>query len=222
MVPPASVERPSRTILLAETDRYILARLPRILFERLPHVAIDICPSPGQLSRMMKNASYDTVAMSPRVMQDYRSLKQKSGHHVLVPLIVTASQDESQMAEASLKGEAFDLIVKPLIPHQAARTIRLALWQNQLLRLLASKERAASRFHDHMKAFPHAFKMQQELAEKLAAYDRTIHALSTSMRRLLNFEEEQSAFDMAALVEQFTKQRALDRLFNLCKEGATR
>ncbi len=217
----ASFERPSRTLLLAETDRYALDRLTRILCERIPDISIDICPSAELLCQTLKNASYDTVVMSPALMRDYFTLQQRSVQHLLAPMIVTAFEEECPMAETSLKAEAFDLIVKPIVPFQAVQTVNVALWQNKFLRLLASKERAAVRFQEHMKAFPHAVKMQQEFVTKMAAYERTIRALSASMRQLLNIEEEQSAFDIAALVARLTKQRALNRLFNLCKQGPT-
>jgi hypothetical protein len=45
---------------------------------------------------------------------------------------------------------------------------------------------------------------------------QTFQALQSSMRRLLNVKDEQALFDMAALVEQHAKQRALDRLLHLC------
>jgi len=141
--------------------------------------------------------------------------------HLLVPLIVTASRDDVSIAETALKHEAFDLITKPIVPQEAAETVRVALWHNQLLRLLASKERATSRFHDHMKLFPHAVRMEQEFASKMAAYERTFRALSSSMHQLLTTQEEQSAFDLAALVMHLTKQQAWDRLSNLCNEGSS-
>ena len=213
----STVERPSRTVLLAETDPHILNRLPRILFEHLPHVGIDICRSSDQFPRMLKQASYDTVAMSPVLLREYRVLS----HTLRVPMIVTASRDDRSMAESALQGGAFDLIVKPIVPQEAIHTARLALWHNQLGRLLASQERAAFRFHAHMKLFPHAMTMEREFVSKMAAYERTIGALSTSMPWLLNTEEERAAFDMAAVVEQLTKQRALDRLLHLCKDGVT-
>ena len=218
---PPPIKRPSRTVLLAETDQHTLNRLPCILSEHLPHVGIDICPSSDQLPRMLKHASYDTVAMSPALLQEYRVLPHNSGHSLRVPIIVTAGRDDRSMAESALKDEAFDVIVKPIVPQEAVQTVRLALWHNQLVRLLASKERAAFRFHAHMKMFPHAVTMEQEFVGKMAAYERTIGALSTSMQWLLNTEEERSAYDMAAVVEQHTRQRALDRLLNLCKDDPT-
>ncbi len=214
-----TIERPSPTVLLAETDRYTLNHLPRILSDRLPHVTIDICSSAEQLSRMLPHASYDTVAVCPVLMQDYLALQHKISQHLLVPLIVTAGRDDLPMAKTALKDEAFDLITKPIVPDEATKTVRLALWHNQLLRLLASKERAVSRFHEHMKLFPHDVKMEQEFVGKMAAYERTIRAVSASMQRLLNAVEEESAFDIAVLLAHLTKQRALNRLFHLCEEG---
>lgn len=214
------VERPSRTVLLADTDQHILYRLPRLLFEHFPHVGIDICSSADQLPRMLKHASYDTVAVSRALLREYRILPYKTGHDALVPLIVTVSRDDRSMAESALRGEAFDVIVKPIVPQEAVQTVSLALWHNQLVRLLASKERAAFRFHAHMKMFPHAVTTEQDFIDKMAAYERTIGALSTSMPWLLNTEEG-SAYGMAAVVEQHTRQRALNRLLQMCKDGST-
>lgn len=214
-----TAETSSRTVLLAETDRHTLNHLPRILSDRLPHITIDICSSAEQLSRMLPNASYDTVAVGPVLMRDYRLLQNKIRQHLLVPMIVTAGRDDLPMAETALKDEAFDLITKPIVPDEATQTIRLALWHNRLLRLLASRERAAVRFHEHMKLFPQAVRMEQEFVSKMATYDRTIRAVSTSMQQLLSTAEEESAFDMAALVVHLTKQRALNRLFQLREEG---
>lgn len=215
----ATIERPSRTVLLVETDRYTLNQLPRILSDRLPQVTIDICSSAEQLSRILPNASYDTVAVCPVLMGDYRVVQHRISQHLLVPMIVTAGRDDLPIAETALKDEAFDLITKPIVPHEAVNTVRLALWHSQLLRLLASKERAVSRFHEHMRLFPHAVRMEQEFAGKMAAYERTIRAVSASMQRLLNADEEESAFDIAVLLAHLMKQQALNRLFHLYEEG---
>lgn len=120
-----------------------------------------------------------------------------------------------------LEGDAFDLIAKPIVADQAVQTVRLALWHHAFLRLLASRERAVTRFQQHMAAFPHAQKAEAEFISKLTAYERTFQALTVSMRLLLNFEDERSLFDMAASVESFTRKLALKRLFNMCPEGPT-
>lgn len=51
----------------------------------------------------------------------------------------TASPPEGALTQAALEWDAFDLIVKPIVPQEAALSARLALWQSKLLRLLASK-----------------------------------------------------------------------------------
>ena len=72
-----------------------------------------------------------------------------------------------------------------------------------------------------MKTFPHALKAQKEFASLLAAYERTFHALTTSLQHLLSSEEEDSLFDMAGFVESISRKQALDRLLNMCKDSMT-
>lgn len=70
-----------------------------------------------------------------------------------------------------------------------------------------------------MNNFPHARKMEEEFAMKMAAYEKTLHAISTSLHHLLDSEEERSLFDLAGFVESVAKKHPLDRLFTLCPEG---
>jgi len=209
----------SQTLLIVETDPHALEILPCIVSEHLPHVAIDICTSADELCRKSGVSSYDAVAMSPILLQAYRFLEHKGAHQFVAPLIMIAGQTDRTLAQRFLEKDAFDLIVKPIVPQEAAQTVRLALWQHRLLRLLASKERAWSRFQPHMEAFPHALKAEEEFASKFAAYEQTFQALNTRMRLLLNIEEERALFDMAESVERLTKKRAWDRLLSLCEEG---
>ncbi|MBK9307947.1 MAG: hypothetical protein IPM58_12885 [Nitrospira sp.] len=210
-----------QVVLIAETDAHTRDRLPRILSSHFPNVTLDRCASVDELTSKLRQWSYHSVAISPPLIPTYRLFKQKQQQQLLVPLLVTAGQDDHQEAYRALVDDAFDLIVKPLVPHEAVRSVRLALWQNKLLRLLASKERASERFRQHMAAFPHAVKAEEEYRTKLDAYDRTLNALQASLRLLLNEEDEQSLFDTAASVEFFTRQRALARLVNMNLGGTT-
>jgi DNA-binding response OmpR family regulator len=210
-----------QAVFLAETDPRTLDLLPRILSEHLPSVDIDICTSGEALARKLSAASYDTVAISPGLLREYRRLRPQKPYHLIAPILVTASQEERALASMALEEDAFDLIVKPIVPHEAVQSVRLALWQNRLLRLLASNERASARFREHMAAFPHARTAEAEFMSKRAAYERTYQALTSSMRLLLNIEEEQSVFDMAASVESLTKKQAIKRLFNMPLDGPT-
>lgn len=134
---------------------------------------------------------------------------------------MTADKEDRAWASTALQGDAFDVIVKPIVPDEAVQTVKLALWHHRFLQLLASRERAISRFQQHMEAFPHSVKAKEEFGSKLAAYERTLRAINTSMRHLMNIEDENSLFDMAATVQQLTRERVLDRLLTMCEDGAT-
>jgi len=205
------------TILIAETDQRILDLLPDVLSNHFPGVVIDTCTTVDQLVRQLGGASYDTIAMSPKLLQTYRPHKSKVASQE-IPLIVTVSQRDLPFAHTALAGDAFDLIVKPIVPHDAAQTVRLALWHNKLQRLLALKERAASRFRRHDGTAPHDLKAEEEFLHML---ETTYRTLKTSFRLLLDIEQKSSLLDVAASVERRTRQLALDRLLNMYKEGPT-
>jgi DNA-binding NtrC family response regulator len=211
----------AQTVLIAETDHHSLDILPRILSDHIPDAAIEICTSADELARKLDRSRYDTVATGSALIHHYLAFKHKRPPQLLAPCIVTAGQEDRTWAATVLEGDAFDLIAKPIVADQAVQTVRLALWHHAFLRLLASRERAVTRFQQHMAAFPHAQKAEAEFISKLTAYERTFQALTASMRLLLNIEDERSLFDMAASVESFTRKLALKRLFNMCPEGPT-
>ena len=208
-----------QTILIAEPDHGILEMFPRMLSDHLSEVTIDMCSSAEELCRKCRVSSYDTIAISPILLQAYRFLTYKRAQQSVTPLILTVGREDRSLARRYLERDAFDLIIKPMVPHEAVQTVGLALWQNRLRGLLAAKERASERFRQHMQTFPHALKAQQEFASKIAAYERTFQALQTSMRLLLNGDDQKVLLDMAASVERITRERALDRLLNMCKEN---
>lgn len=212
-----------QTILIAETDHRVLDILHRILSTHIPHIVIviDTCTSADDLCRKNEISSYDAIAIRPILLQGYRFFKYKRDYPPVSPLIVTANQMDRTLASMFLQKDAFDVILKPIVPHEAVQTIALALWQNRLRKLLASKEKAWSRFQEHMETFPHARKAQEEFTSKLAAYERTFQALKSSMRLLLNVEDERALLHMATSVEQLIKKKALERLLNLSKEDST-
>jgi DNA-binding NtrC family response regulator len=207
------------TVLIADTEFSTLDILPRGLSDHIPQIAIETCRSSDEFSRKLMRTSYDTVAICSRFIPEYRTVGHKQGRHFLSPLIVTANKRDGMLAYQAIEKEAFDLIAKPIVPQDATQTFKLALWQSRFLRLLASRDRATERFHKHMKLFPGAQEVESEHESKLAAYERTLAALSASARLLLGVEEERSLFDMAALVAQLTKKRALDRLLAMDREG---
>lgn len=177
-------------------------------------IAIGTCASAEELAHKFESVSYDTVVVSPLLLPAYRSIRKKR-NQLLAPLLVTVCQRDLTVGHAALEGDVFGLIAIPVIPDEATQTVRLALWQNQLLRLLASKERAVVRFQQHMEEFPHDQKAEGACVRDREAFDRTFHSFQSEMRRLVNIEDERSLFDIAVLVEQRARQQTLDGLLNL-------
>lgn len=208
------------TVLIAETDRHTLDVLPRILSDHLPHIAIDSCTSVEELSRKLKEMSYDTIAISSLLVPHYRFLTHKSSDQSHAPLLVTAGQWDRTLAyRAITKRIAFDLIIKPIIPQDVASTVRLALWQNRLHALVASRERMFLKYQEHMTAYPEDLKSEAQLASRCAVIDSTLGAIKVSMHRMVSVEEESSFIEMAAAVEEFTRKRARGRLLSLYEDS---
>jgi len=95
---------------------------------------------------------------------------------------MTVCQRDLTAAKSALEGDAFDLIVTPIVPTDATQTVRLTLWQNKLLKLLTSQERVASQFQQHMEAFP----SEPEAEEEVLRLFETIHETLARSLQLLN------------------------------------
>lgn len=209
---------PVQSILIADSDPGTIRALSCTLLEHMGHLAIDTCASAEELSQKIKSCSYNTIAVHPLFLSAYRSLRKKH-NQLLAPLLVTVSQRNLMVAQAALDGDVFDLIARPIVPHEAAQTVRWALWHNQLLLLLASRERAAAVFQQHLDAFPHDDKREVHRTRNKDTLDRTFQAVQASLRVLMNIEEDKAFFDLASVVEHCARQRALDRLLTLCTKG---
>jgi len=201
------------SLLIAETDQRSLYILAEVLSAHIPHIVIDTCTTGDQLRHKLKGTSYDTVAMSPMLLHVYTEVSP-----ILVPLLMTVYQRDLPLAYPAFSENAFDLIVKPIVPHDAAQTVRLALWHNKLQKLLALKERTTSRVRRHRNASPQELRAEEDF---LGMLETTHQTLKTSFRLLLNIEQKSSLLDVAASVERRARQLALDRLLNMYKEGST-
>jgi len=210
----------SQSLLIVEPDYGTINHLSCALADHLPNVSISTCLSAEELSEKFQRVSYDTVTLNPLFLPAYRAI-QKKHNQLLAPLLVTVSQHNLTVAQAALEGDVFDVIAHPIVPSEAVHTVRLALWQNQLLKLLASHERATARFLQHLEAFPKGGKMDGHFTQHFDAFTRTFHALQSSIELLVNIENEQMLFEIATFVEHRAKQRTLNRLLTLCKSGMT-
>ena len=206
------------SILIGETDQHNLYLLAEVLSDHFPPVVIDTCTTVDQLTHRLESGSYDTVAVSPQLFNPHRFLKHQEWPGLCAPLLMTVCQRDLPWAHTAFAGNAFDLIVKPIVSQDAAQTVRLALWHNKLQKLLALKERAASRVRHHGKGSPDDRKAEEEF---LSMFETTYQTLKTSFRLLLNIDQKSSLREVVASVERRTRQLALDRLLNMYKEGPT-
>jgi len=209
----------SRHLLIADTDSATLDRLPHILCDRIPNLELHLCTSVNQAAQKLQLSHYDTIISSIPLLlaQDFVLLKRKLRLQPLAPLIVTAGQSDAQVAIQALQEGAFDLIAKPIQASEAAKSIRLALWHNGLLKLLASRDKDLLDFQQHMETYPHDQKKRERFRQHLTIFDRAFQAIETSLQRIEKLDYD-LFFQMAACVEKHTNERALDRLLHMCSE----
>ncbi|HET7058093.1 MAG TPA: hypothetical protein VFI05_05130, partial [Nitrospiraceae bacterium] len=97
----------SHAILLAETDHHTLDILPGILAAHIPHMAIDICTSPDELVQKLEAGSYDTIALSPLLIRNYRLFTNDKASQLRPSLIVTVNREDQILPYDAVGGDAF-------------------------------------------------------------------------------------------------------------------
>src|SRR5690348_7153561 len=117
----------SQPVLIAETDPHIFDILPPILSASIPQITIDVCTSVDDLTDKLKEVSYATIAMNLLFLEEYRLVKMRKPQLLLAPLLVIAHPEHRSLTEMALKSDAFDVIQSPIIPSEAAQSVRVAL-----------------------------------------------------------------------------------------------
>ncbi len=208
----------SPSILIAESNVHLLEALPDVVRLSVPRARLDVCSSHDQVLRKLKEWEYDTVISNVRLTDANGSfLKRHAVFKPYVPLVLTAGASDKEPAAQALEQGAFDVIVNPLQPEQAATTIRLALWHCRLLRLIHSKERMMEKYRQHMMAFPRDEKHALSLKGTLSTIQSTLSAVMKSVD-LMNKPDSSSA--VVSEIEAQVRAQALERLNALCKEAA--
>jgi len=206
----------SSPILIAETNSHLRDTLSYVLRTGLPHVHVDVCGTQAQALQRLQELRYRTVVSSVHLTgADASFVKRNRAFQPDVPLIITAGAADKEPASRALDAGAFDLILDPLEPKQIVDTIRLALWHNQLLRLLQTKEKTVERYRQHMKAFPGDQGNTSRFEVSLRLMERTISAVGQSFDLVRKLE----AAGLVTQIEAQTRAHALERLSALCREG---
>lgn len=205
------------SLLIAETDPAVLHTLPPFLSSRLPQLDIHVATSTYEAHRKMSKVRYAASIFAPSLIGETGSLRlhRIENNSVLMPVILTAAKTDVDTArEALLRRGAFDVITKPIQPTEAFSSVRLALWETRLLRLLMQRERALKRIERHLEEYPHETETRAAMEQVVEYLEATLTSARKSML-LMDPASDQLYFDLAVSIEERTKNRALDRLNRL-------
>jgi DNA-binding NtrC family response regulator len=204
-------------ILIADYDSSSLETLVHTLEKRLPKVRSDVCVSCDNAMEKLIASPYNLIISDVHLaeMHYFSLLKHNEVLQKSVPVVITAAASDTQAARQALEYGAFDLITRPVHPIQAIATIRLALWQNQLMAIIARKEKAIERYRQHFAAYPADKKMKETFRKSLLLVQRT---LSSYPKTIQQIEETLMCFNhLAGRVGKEAREQALKRLHPLVK-----
>jgi len=199
-------------ILIAENNFDIFESLVNTIKGGQLHCDFDLCTSRDHALRKLIGPPYHLIISGVHLaeMDDFFLLKQTKDLHTQAPFVVTAGTSDKESARHALSKGAFHLIRHPLDPEETASTIRLALWHNKLIALLASQEKAVEKYHQHMAAYPADKKMEERFNKVLSYVQKTVLVAEESMHRI---EISNACFaDVAQMVEKQVLEQAFQRL----------
>jgi DNA-binding NtrC family response regulator len=209
------------SLLIAETDPSVLQSFPQFLSGRLPQLDIQLAATADEAQWKMSRARYSAAVVASDLVKDNPSLRlhRIQNRSVLMPVIVTAAKaDVDSAREALIYRGAFDVIAKPIHHTEALASIRVALWQARFLRLLTQRDRVLDQFKRHIETYPEEVETRAAIGKALEHVEAALTAVRQSMI-LVDPDSDQLFFDLAASVEERTKDRALDRLNRLIVSG---
>ena len=207
----------SPRLLIAESNFSTYEPLIRTVMDEQLDIDLDVCTSHWNCYWKVLASPYQLIISGVHLaeMDDFLLLKRAQALQPFVPFVVTASASEKEVACRVLKHGAFDLIPTPLDHEQTVNTIRLALWQNTLMELIARREKAFEQYRRHLDAYPGNRKMDDAFHKALSSLqrmvsccDQSIQAIERSMKCLA---------DLARIVEQEAQAGAWKRLDSLPK-----
>ena len=203
------------SILIAETDPALLEDLRSFISSDLPWIELTVCTSLQQTVEQLSRSHYSTMIAASQMIQEEASgiLLQKRKRHPLVPLVLTAGHVDREAAhDALLHREAFDIIRKPVDLTEALASIRVALWQARFLRLLTQRERRVCQFQGHLRAYPE----ERDRGGARGWISKRVYDTLALVRKCITVVDlhrlDALLIDLAGSVEEWTYERALDRL----------
>jgi DNA-binding NtrC family response regulator len=200
-------------LLIAENKFARVEPLLQTFVDRRLNVDFEVCTSALTAIQKLSAFPYQLIISGAHLteMNDFLLLKRTQALETFVPLVVTAAATESETARRLLGQGAFDLISIPLDQVQAARTIRVALWQTRLRNLIAHKDKTFEKYRQHIATFPESGEaFEATLHKALTTLESTISAVEQTILRM---EESIDCFsDFASNLEAHIRKQALERL----------
>jgi len=204
-------------LLIAENNLSTFEPLIRTLRDERLDIDFDVCTSHLHAVWKVLASSYQLIISGVHLaeMDDFLLLKQAQKLQLFVPFVVTASASEKEVACRALKHGAFDLVPTPLDHEQTVNTIRLALWQNTLMELIARREKAFEKYRRHLDAYPGTRKKDDAIHKALSSLQRMVSCLDQSIQAIER--SIKCLADLARIVEQEAQAEAWERLDSLPK-----
>ena len=203
------------TILIADPDLALLKNFSFFISSDLPGINLTACTSVQQTAERLFRSKYSTVIVAFDLIQEESSviLHRKRTRHALVPLILTIGPMDCKPAhDALLHRGAFDVIAKPVDPTEALASIRISLWQAQFLGLLTQRERIVSQFERHLAAYPDEQHGEGAVGWISKRVDDALMLVRESRHVIDLHRLDALLIDLAGSVEEWSLERALDRL----------
>jgi len=213
-------------ILIAENHLSTVESLIQIFGDRRLDFDYEVCTSHRGAVRKLLASPYQLIISGVHLAEidDFLLLNRTQALEAFVPVVISAATGEKESARRVLEQGAFDLIPTPFEHEQTVSTIRLALWHNKFNALIASRDKAQERYRHHIADYPgnrsgEAFQtILTSIEQSVAAHERTLHQIETSIKRFEDLEIETSLkrfADLAKTVENQAREGALARLDSL-------
>jgi DNA-binding NtrC family response regulator len=201
-------------ILIAENHFSTVESLIQTFGDKRLDLEFDVCTSHRSAVRRLLASPYQVIISGVHLaeLDDFLLLKRTQALEAFVPLVITATTGDKESARRVLEQGAFDLIPTPLEHEQTVDSIRLGPWHNKFKALIASRDKALERYHQHIADYPgnrrgDAFRtILTSIEQTVSAYERTIHRIEASINCFAN---------VAKIVEEQAREQALRRLDTL-------
>jgi hypothetical protein len=212
----------AESILIAGPDPALLQDLSFFISRHLPGTRLTLCLSAQQtLEKLSRSTTYSTVIAASCLIQEEAPiiLHQKRKRHALVPLLLTAGHGEREFARAALLHQGvFDILARPPDQSEALASIKVAQWQARFLGLLTQRERVLFQVRRHLADFPHE-RDTRGAREWISKRVNDTLVLVGECKDVIDLRRlDGLLLDFARSVEEWTRERALDRLERMSVE----